>query len=98
MRSPIPPAIREELSQDAFMSRCCLEGIGLCDGRIEWHHALRYASKRINELYSILPLCHYHHVHEAAFGGLLEGHLRDRIKHFHAEEEFKRLFPKSSLL
>ena len=54
MRSPIPKAIREELSEDPFMKTCVLAGE--CGGRIEWHHAFNYAGKRQNELWAILPV------------------------------------------
>jgi len=98
MRSPIPKAIRGQLAEDPYMKECCLKGIGLCDGRIEWHHAFKYASKRQNELWSLLPVCAFHHRHEAAFSGRLNGFLRDRIKHFHAEADFAAKYPRSTLI
>ena len=61
MQSRIPPAIREELSNDPYMVRCVLEFLPPCNGRIEWQHAMTYAGSRVNELYTILPLCQKHH-------------------------------------
>jgi hypothetical protein len=96
MRSPIPAAIREELSQDPFMSRCILEPL-FCSGRIQWHH-WSYAGKRVNELFSIVPLCEEHHRKEAQYRDAIDAAVRNRVVHFHAEEDFRRKFPKSTLL
>lgn len=98
MRSPIPPAIREELSNDPFMGRCLLEFLPPCNGRIEWQHAMTYGGKRVNELYTILPLCQKHHKEQAAYRPQQEWAIKERIKHFHAEEEFAQKYPKSNLL
>ncbi len=98
MRSPIPPAIREELSNDPFMSECALDYLFECEGRIEWQHAMTYAGKRVNELYTIVPLCHFHHLHQAEFRREQEMVMRFRIKHFHAEDDFAAKYPKSNLL
>lgn len=48
----IPPALREEMSNDPFYKKCCLGG----DGKIEWHHNLIYAGRQVNEKWCILPL------------------------------------------
>lgn len=61
---PIPPKLREEIAEDPFMAFCIYEKIGQgdkCDGRIEWEHVFCYAGKQINEAWSILPVCTYHH-------------------------------------
>lgn len=97
MRSSIPPAIREELSNDSYMNECDVAN-GMCEGKLEWHHAFTYAGKRVNELWSIIPLCHHHHLHEGKIRWVIENRLRDRIKHFHAEKEFAQKYPKSNLL
>lgn len=101
MRSPIPPAIREKLSNDPFMKECIMfaEPCDIpCDGRIEWQHFFSYGGKRQSEPYGILPLCHLHHVHQAEIISQQEAAMRQRIHHFHAEEEFAQKYPKSSLL
>lgn len=99
MRSPIPPAIREQLAEDPFMKSCLFEGImgAGCRGRIEWHHAFKYAGKRMNAIWSILPLCHYHHYHEAIIQTPIREQLRRRIIHFGEEENFRSKYPKSDL-
>lgn len=58
---PIPIELREEMSQDPYMSTCCMAGIGDCVGRIEWHHNLIFAGRQVNEKWCILPLCKRHH-------------------------------------
>lgn len=60
LTSKIPTPIRDSLAKDPFMSKCCIADEH-CSGRIEFHHNFIYAGKRINELWSILPVCHYHH-------------------------------------
>jgi len=65
LTSPIPKAIRERLNEDPFMKDCCIAD-SWCEGKIEWHHALQYAGKRVNEWWCILPLCQKHHRSEAS--------------------------------
>lgn len=65
LTKPIPKEMREELAEDLFMKSCCVAD-SWCSGRIEWHHALIYASKRVNEKWAILPLCQQHHKSEAS--------------------------------
>jgi len=66
LRCPIPKEIREQLAADPFMSLCCLAD-ETCEGRIEWDHHLKFAGKRRNEPWGILPLCSSHHRREAQF-------------------------------
>lgn len=58
--------MRDEIAEDSFMSKCCLEN-WMCSGRIEWHHHLKFAGKRVNEKWCILPLCYHHHKLESQF-------------------------------
>jgi hypothetical protein len=96
MRSKIPSDIREQLANDPYMDEC---DVGVdCDGRLEWHHAFTYAGRRRNELWAIIPLCHYHHVNESKARKLIEQRVRDRIAHFHAEATFREKYPRSTLL
>lgn len=98
MRSPIPPKIREELSNDPYMVDCII-GFG-CDGRIEWHHAFNYAGKRQNELWSILPVCKKHHDKAGTphVDTICKMNMRARIYKFNAIEDFRTKFPRSNLL
>ena|SRR3990167_9341858 len=98
MRSKIPDAIREQLANDPWMKRCILEGDLTCEGRIEWNHGMTYAGRRTNELYSLIPMCHHHHVIEASVRPHIENAIRERIRHFHAEKDFRAKYPKSNLL
>lgn len=61
---PIPPKIRAELAADPFMRRCFRSAEGTCLGRIgnpEWEHAHKYAGRRVNERWAIIPCCTFHH-------------------------------------
>jgi len=59
--TPIPMKLREEMSHDPFMEKCCLADHN-CIGRIEWHHALIFAHRQVQERFCILPACSgYHH-------------------------------------
>lgn len=80
LRKPIPPDMRDELAQDQFMQRCI---IGTdCNGRIEWNHAATYAGKRINELWSVLPMCTKHHREEARHRAIIKAKVKYRLAHF----------------
>ncbi len=96
LRSPIPVAIREELSNDPFMARCVLES-SLCAGRIEWMHVLTYGGKRQNAKYLIIPGCHYHHYHEARYRMEINAVLRQRIFDLGAVDDFVTKYPRSDL-
>ncbi len=58
---PIPPQLREEMANDIFYKKCCLDNEFCSYGKIDWHHNLQYAGKQVNEKWCILPLCKYHH-------------------------------------
>lgn len=70
MQKPIPASMRMELFQDPFMQSCCVVD-ETCEGRIEWNHHLKFAGKRINEKFGILPMCTSHHRREAQFRDIL---------------------------
>lgn len=97
MRSPIPPAIREELSNDTYMKDCVI-AIG-CSGRVQWHHGYRYAGKRTNELYTIIPLCEYHHSKAGTphVDTIVNMNIRARIAHFKAFDDFAAKYPRQTL-
>lgn len=98
MQCPIPKKMRDELSEDPYMKDCLLDFLPPCNGRIEWQHAMTYSGKRVSELYTILPLCSLHHKRQAAFRPQQEQAVRERIKHFGAEEQFRATYPRSNLL
>lgn len=90
MVKPIPLEMREELAEDKFMKECCLQGIKiLCEGEIQWHHALIYAGKRQNEKGAILPLCRGHHEKESQFR-----HLLNQIMYYRMTDEDRAKYPK----
>lgn len=47
------------MSADPYYQKCCIGGD--CFGRIEWHHAIIYAGRQVNEKWAILPACQKHH-------------------------------------
>jgi hypothetical protein len=71
MQKPIPAKMREEMNNDPFMHSCCVAD-ETCEGRIEWNHHLRFAGKRVNEPWGILPMCSSHHRREAQFRDILD--------------------------
>lgn len=78
MVKPIPQKMREKLSKDPFMSKCCLSS-NLCKGRIQWHHNLIYAGKRVNEYGAILPVCEFHHEKEGSYKPYLNAIMYSRM-------------------
>ena len=81
LTKPIPPKMREELSYDPFMSKCCLYRHHLCSGRIQWHHHLKFAGKRINEKWCILPVCELAHKEEAKYKEVLDMKMVKRARY-----------------
>ena len=49
---PIQAKMREEISNDPFMKRCCITGSPL----VSWEHCFNYAGRQINEPWAIVPL------------------------------------------
>lgn len=54
---------REEMSQDPFYQTCALYGQHghECGGKITWEHALKYAGKKLQEIWAIIPICEKAH-------------------------------------
>jgi len=50
----IPRELREELSKDPFYKRCCLTGRN--DKKIDFHHALEWKGRQVQERFCILPI------------------------------------------
>jgi len=55
---PIPLKIRHELEGLDRMKRCARCGAQ----PVEWHHALIYRRRQVQEVFAIVALCHSHHV------------------------------------
>jgi len=96
LRSKIPPAIRNVLAEDPFMSECYIGGD--CAGKIEWNHAMTYGGKRVNELYAIIPVCKHHHNLIAKYQPEMKQAITDRIYFFDAQWEFRKKYPRSQLI
>jgi len=61
---PIPPKMRAEMDSMPYYHKCVRRYEGNCEGRITWEHAWIYGSRKINEIWAIIPLCEYHHLRE----------------------------------
>lgn len=46
--------MRKEMEQDPFYAQCCITG--RTNEKIEWHHNLIYAGKKVQKKFCILPL------------------------------------------
>ncbi len=62
---PIPDKLSKKLANLPHMAQCawCARG-----NNLEWHHALQYSGKQINEWYAIIALCR--DCHRGEFGTL----------------------------
>jgi hypothetical protein len=60
--TPIPPAVKAEILADPYYKTCARADEGTCEGRVTWEHAYIYAGKQVQEKWSIIPLCVYHHL------------------------------------
>ena len=97
MRIPVPAEMREQLADDPFMQSCIIGNIQ-CEGRIEWNHAFSYSGKRQNKLWALIPMCHFHHYHEANLKSEIRQAMRTRIWYFEDEHNFRIEYPKSNLV
>jgi hypothetical protein len=91
MTKPIPIKMRQELQDDPFMTKCCVRNKD-CMDRIEWHHNLIYAGKRVNEKGSILPLCQYHHRTESGIKKIL-----NKIMYGRMSDDDRSKYPKRDI-
>lgn len=60
---PISKKNRTLINSDIYFT-CCARGGSDCSGRITIEHAFIYAGKQLDELWSFVPLCEYHHLGE----------------------------------
>ena len=61
---------RKTIDIDPFYRKCVRASDGGCRGRITIEHAIVFGGKQLDELWSLLPLCAFHHaVDEFQDGG-----------------------------
>lgn len=60
MTRPLTTEARRAITTDSFFKKCCRLN-SECDGRITIEHAIEYAGKRIDDAWSLIPLCEFHH-------------------------------------
>lgn len=61
------------IAHDPYYKICARSEDGGCDGRITIEHAIIYAGRQLDELWSLIPLCEWHHaVNKHQDGGQLD--------------------------
>lgn len=67
---PIPKKLRQRLVESKEMDECCCckyddeekrKSVKSRRTNIEWNHVWTFAGRQINEIWSLVPLCEYHH-------------------------------------
>lgn len=58
---PIPLPLRKHLATLPRMRLCGRRDEGGCSGRIEYHHAIQRANKRLQEAWCLVGACTEHH-------------------------------------
>lgn len=56
----IPPTILKKILSDPYYKICARKNHD-CGGRITFEHVFIYAGRQIQEVWSIIPICEYHH-------------------------------------
>jgi len=85
---PIPLKLKKILVNDPYMKTCARSNEE-CEGRITWEHAFIYSGRQINEAWSIIPLCWYHHL-----GPGMNKRINEQIALSRATEEDLSKYPK----
>lgn len=49
------------MAADPYMKKCYRYDEGKCYGRVEWEHAIIFQGRQLNERWSIIPCCLFHH-------------------------------------
>lgn len=57
---PIPLKLRKQIADSGLMDICIHNNCD-CQGRVEWEHSWTYGKHQIQEEWSIVPVCTYHH-------------------------------------
>lgn len=62
MGTPIPIKMRREMAEMPYYRLCALRSEHDCEGRITWEHAMTHGSKKVQEIWAIIPLCEWSHL------------------------------------
>lgn len=60
---PLSPRVRKVVNSDPFYRTCIRKGLD-CKGRIEIDHAFIYGGRQVDEVWALVPQCHFHHVED----------------------------------
>lgn len=52
---------RALIATDPFYKQCARHAEGGCQGRITIDHSIIFAGRQLDEMWSLLPICAYHH-------------------------------------
>lgn len=86
-----PKATRERIAQDSYYKKCVRQNEE-CKGRITIDHAVVYAGKRLNEYWSLIPVCWEHHL-----GAKFSRNINQAIAYSRATDEDFKKYPKLSI-
>ena len=56
------------MAADPFYAQCCVTGVPAAEQKVEWHHAMIYAGKQVQERWCIIPLLDTVHANEKKRG------------------------------
>lgn len=85
---PISARVRKIIDADPFYRKCARAGMD-CRGRLTMEHVWIYAGRQIDEAWSILPLCYFHHL-----GAGLDKRVNEEISLRRATEADLARYPK----
>jgi len=74
---PISNENKEIINSNPYFKVCARKDEGNCGGRITIDHTIIYGGKQLDELWSLVPVCEYHH----AVGKFQAGGDLNREKH-----------------
>lgn len=52
---------KQEIQTNPFYLKCCIADFSECKGRIEIHHNMIFGGRQVDDVWTLLPLCHRHH-------------------------------------
>ena len=96
MNRKLTKEAQRAIETDPFFQKCARADEGNCGGKITIEHAIQYAGKRIDDTWSLIPLCEYHHSLGEWFnsGGGLDKEKNRQIALSRAPQEARAKYPR----
>jgi len=88
---PISKAIRERISQDPYYKVCARKNDD-CGGRITIDHSMTYKGIRLDDYWSLVPVCWEHHL-----GGSFNKKINQAIAIHRATDDDLKKYPRLSI-